>query len=141
MKSSLSLMFLSGFIFVAGCAHHRDVRPGADGVHHVVVRAQDKGSAERDAISQAEHFCQQSQKIPGIIEEKTVYTGTMDEATRDTLRKASMAAQVLDHTHVNHGTETPVVHSGPGVLGKAGRVGTVMTNGDDYRTEMKFKCQ
>lgn len=140
MKLCSSLILLSALFIVTGCAHHRDVRPGVDGVHQVIVRAQDKGSAERDAISQAEHFCQQSQKIPGIIEEKTIYTGTIDEATRETLRKASMAAKVLDHSHVNHDAETPA-SSGPGVLGKAGRVGAVMTSGDDYRTEMKFKCQ
>ena len=102
-----------------------------------MVRAEGKESAERDAISQAEHYCQMSSKMPAFMEEKTSYTGSMDEATRDTVRKASTAAILLGGAA--HGSQS--TRTGGNVLGSAGAVGRVMTSGDDYATEMKFKCQ
>lgn len=139
-KTGLTLFLI---VFTLGCAHHRDVRPGVDGVHHVVVRAEDKESAEQSAISQAEHYCEQTKRSMAIINEKTEYTGTMDEATRNTLRKASKAATVLGGTRVSHrkGTEAQDDLDQSNILHDAGKVGNIMTSGDDYRTEMTFKCQ
>ena len=134
--SATALASLS-IISFSSCAHHRDVRPGVDGVHHVLVRSEDKEKAERDAISQAEHYCQMTNRMPAFVEEKTSYTGSMDEATRDTVRKASTAAILLGG--VAHGSQSS--RTGGNVLGSAGAVGTVMTSGDDYVSDMKFKCQ
>jgi hypothetical protein len=135
----LVLVSLAVFAFTS-CAHHRDVRPGSDGVNHVVVRSPTREDAERSAISQANHYCEQFDKHAGFIEEnKTQYTGSMDENTRDTVRKASTAAQILGGTGVavgKRGTQTA-----GGVLGTAGVIGGVMTNGDDYLADMRFKCQ
>lgn len=61
----------------------------------MVVRAPDQQSAERQAISQAEDHCEQTQTRPAFVDEKTQYTGSMDERTRDTVRKASTAAMIL----------------------------------------------
>ena len=123
----------------AACAHHRDVRPGTDGINHVVVRAHDKTSAERSAISQAEDFCDESHRHPAFTEERTTYTGTMDEATRDTIQKASEAAILIGGTGTAIGRDG--TRTGSEVLGGAGTVGSVMTNGDDYTSDMKFRCQ
>jgi len=132
------VMVLLGSFFT-GCAHHPDVRPGADGVHRVVVRAMSKEDAERDAISQAESYCSQTKRSVAFVEEKTNYTGNMDESTRDTVRKASKAAMVLGGAGVLVGPEG--VREGGGVLGTAGTVGTIMTGGKDYLADMRFKCQ
>jgi hypothetical protein len=139
---SISIMSVAVMVAVlaSSCAHHRDVRAGADGVNRVVVRAEDKESAERSAISQAEHYCEQSKTRPGFMEEKTQYTGTMDEKTRDTVKKASTAAMVLGGTTGVVAGNSGVRTSG-NVLGAAGTVGRIMTGGDDYVAEMRFKCQ
>jgi hypothetical protein len=127
-------------LFFGACAHHRDVRPGAQGLHRVIVRAPEKTHAERSAISQAEHFCEeQSGRHPAFVEEKTQYTGSMDEATRDTVRKASRAAMILGGTGTVLG-DGPV-RTGGGVVGTAGTVGTIMTGGDDYVADMRFRCE
>jgi hypothetical protein len=140
MRTFIRLLIASLFVIsFASCAHHRDVRPGADGIHRVVVRAQDKDQAERNAISQAEHYCEQSQKLPGFMDEKTQYTGSMDESTRDTVRKASTAALVLGGAGTVAGSNG--VRTGGSVLGGAGAVGAIMTSGNDYVSEMRFKCQ
>lgn len=132
------LMFLVAFV-TFGCAHHRDVRPGADGIHRVVVRDSESESAERSAISQAEHFCQQYEKQYGIVNEKeTQYTGEMDESTRKTLKKASTAATVLGGGASVLGRNG--VRTGGNVVGAAGTVGMIMTSGDDYIAEIRFRC-
>ena len=123
-----------------GCASHHDVRPGADGIHHVVVRSQDKEMAERSAIRQAENFCQESQRHAAFVSEgKTQYTGTMDESTRDTLHKASTAAMVLGGGAGVLGRDNGTQGTGA-VVGAAGTAGSIMTGGDDYLSDMKFKC-
>lgn len=133
------VIFTTLVLFGTSCAHHRDVRPGADGINNVIVRAPDRTQAEQSAISQAEDFCDQFQKHPGFLEEKSQYTGTMDEATRDNVRKASHAAILLGGTGSVIGTDD--VRTGGNVLGAAGTVGSVMTGGSDYQSVMRFKCQ
>jgi len=104
------------------------------------VHSEERGSAERSALSQANHYCEElGGKHPGIIEEKTKYTGSMDEETRDTVRKASTAA-ILVGGAGGVGGHGNVRRGGVG-LGTAGTVGHVMTGGDNYLTEMSFKCQ
>jgi hypothetical protein len=97
------------------------------------VRGQEKEQAERSAIAQAKHFCEERNQYPAFIEESTQYTGSMDEATRDTLRKASTAAQVLGHTTGNrHGIHRTSGNQAPNagdVIGSAGTVGAIMTSG------------
>lgn len=128
-------------LFLAGCAHHRDVRPGADGIHSVRTREPNKERAERSAISQAEHYCESmGDKHPAFFNENTKYTGTMDEGTRDTVNKASKAAMILGGAAGTMGRSSSTRGAGT-VVGAAGTAGHVMTSGDDYEAEMKFKCQ
>lgn len=135
----LSVLALSVLV-LSSCAHHRDVRPSADGINHVVVRAPTRESAERSAISQADHYCDQFDKHAGFVEEnKTQYTGSMDENTRETVRKASKAAQILGGAGTVAGRGD--TRTGGEVLGTAGVIGGVMTSGNDYLADMRFKCQ
>lgn len=127
-------------LLAAGCAHHRDVRPGADGINKVVARGTEKEAAERDAVNQAEHYCSEvRQQHAAFVTENSKYTGTMDEETRSTVKKASTAAMVLGGAGSVAGRGA--VRSGGNVLGAAGTVGHIMVNGDDYVAEMTFKCQ
>jgi hypothetical protein len=134
------LLLVVGLLSLASCAHHRDVRAGADGIHKVIVREEEKEEAEQSAISQANHFCEEQQKHAAFIEEKSQYTGKMDEGTRDTVRKASKAAAVVGGTLGTFGEDRGTRNAG-GIVGLGGVAGGVMTSGKDYTAEMKFKCQ
>lgn len=122
-------------LIFAGCAHHRDVRPGTLGKNRVVTSATEGEAASRSAISQANHYCAQFKKEPRIESEKTIYTGEMDEDTRKTIRKASNAAILVGGVYSN--PKNPNMNP---IVG-AGTVGSVMTNGEDYQTEMVFECK
>lgn len=112
-----------------------------DGVHKVSVKAEEGEAAERSAVAQAQHYCEETyKKNAAFIEEKTNYKGEMDENTRKTVKKASTAAQVIGSTVGVFGGDQPT-RTGGAVLGGAGTVGGIMTSGNDYHTEMKFKCQ
>lgn len=109
-------------------------------MNRVVVREQDKESAEQSAIRQAEHYCEQFQRHPAFLDEgKTSYNGSMDENTRDTVRKASKAARVLGGAGMVFGENG--VRTGGTAVGAAGTVGGIMTSGNDYTAEMRFKCE
>lgn len=125
-------------LFMISCAHHRDVRPGANGVHTVIVKGPDSSGLERSAINQAEHFCQERYaRHAAFHSEKTQYQGEMDEGTRKTLRQASTAAMVLGGgASVNSSTR-----KGGSALGSLGTIGHLMTNGDDYVVKAQFACQ
>jgi len=88
MKTFKIVLTFLGLLVLASCAHHRDVRPGVDGINHVMVRETTREEAERSAIKQANHFCKDSNRMAAFMEEKTQYTGSMNESTRDTVRKA-----------------------------------------------------
>lgn len=127
-------------LFLAACAHHRDVRPGADGLHRVLTRGPDKDEVERDAIAQANHFCsERNNKSAAFVSEGTQYTGSMSESTHKTTRNASKAATVVGSGMGIFGGQNEA--NAGAVVGGAGVVGNIMTGGDAYTTEMKFKCQ
>lgn len=128
-------------ILISSCAHHNDVRPGANGLNRVRVRKSEKSLAEQSALSQAKHFCKERNLFPEVISETTEYTGSMDESTRETLKRASGVALVLGGTMKSR-TNTFPTETGPGdVVQGAGQAGHMMTDGDDYLTEMTFRCQ
>ncbi len=141
MKNFMSIyagLILS--LIMIGCAHHRDVRPGADGINHVVVRAAEQESAERQAIDQANHYCKEElQKSAVFVNEESKYTGDMDEKTRKTVRNASKAAGVVGGSMGVFGGRSE--RQAGNVIGGAGAVGAIMTGDDAYTADMKFKCR
>lgn len=138
--SLLRFILFSLFVITfTSCAHHRDVRPGAEGTHTVVVRGGEKESAEREAISQANHYCKQFDQYAAFVNENTKYTGDMDESTRKNVRNASKAAMVVGS---GMGVLGGRKERGAGaVVGGAGTVGHIMTGEDAYTSEMKFVCK
>lgn len=120
-------MFCLLSLFGCATAHHRDVRPGEGGINTVLTHGGERPEAERDAIAQANHYCQQFKKNPVFLKENTSYQGTMDEKTRKVVKGASNAGWVM--SGANSGIET------------ASGVGMMMTNDDPYVSEMKFKCR
>jgi len=133
------LMFVFSLALLTSCASHEHVRAGADGIHRVVIRAEDKVSAERQALSEAESFCDQYKKMPAFVSEETKYTGSMDEKTHKNIKRVSDMAGVGGGMMAVFGGEKES-NVGKGLMG-AGAVGNASLDGDAYTSEMKFKCQ
>lgn len=134
-------IFLVLLCFVAlnlvSCAHHRDVRPGVDGVHRVVIKSDDHDEGTRKAISQANHFCEQNGKSAAIISEEKKYTGSMSENDYKTAKTASKVATAAGGmVHVFGGKNESTAG---GIVGLGGIVGDAAL-GKAYDIEMKFKC-
>jgi hypothetical protein len=136
MKKTVGLV-LALSLFTFGCAHHRDVRAGADGIHRVVIQTDDTDAAARDAISQANNFCEERNKQAAFINEDKKYTGDMDESTYKTGKRASKAAQAVGGAVWVFGgkTESDI----GGITGLGGAVADSAL-GKGYTVEMKFKC-
>ncbi|WP_374030411.1 hypothetical protein [Bdellovibrio bacteriovorus] len=66
-------------IFTAACAHHPDVRAGADGIHRVVIASEDTDQGSREAIRQANSFCKERNQTAAFINESSKYNGDYDE--------------------------------------------------------------
>ncbi len=124
--------------FLASCAHHKDVRRGADGLHKVVVATDDKDEGTQDAISQANHYCKQFDKEAAFVEEKATYKGDMNEKDYIAAQKVAKVAKVVGgSTYVLGGKN----ESGIGGIVGLGGVATEAAIGRGYQVEMKFKCQ
>lgn len=130
--------FAFSILLLSACAHHRDVRPGADGVHRVVVQTDDKEAGSRDAISQANHFCEQSKKTAAFVEENQKYTGSMDEGSYKTAKAISKATSAAGGTVYVMGAKKE--SNIGGILGAGGAIANSAL-GQEYKVEMKFKCQ
>ena len=134
----LRLAILLNVSFLAACAHHRDVRPGADGVNRVVVQAEDEKEGGRNALSQANHFCKERKQTPAIIEEKTAYTGSMNKETYDKTKVGARVAKTVGGTAWVLGGKNE--SNLGGLVGLGGQAADAAA-GEGYTTEMKFKCQ
>lgn len=136
MKSFYILFFT--LLFLSGCAHHRDVRPGVDGIHRVSIKTDDKEEGSRNAISQANHFCKERNQYAAFVEEKQTYTGEMDEQTYKKGKIAAKVAQGVGSAGWVFGGKKESKLGG--VVGLGGGIAdSVLGNG--YTFDMRFKCQ
>lgn len=101
--------------------------PEQDGTIRIVAKAPEKTDAEEAANEKALDYCKDRGQEAVFLKDGTKYTGDMNEQTRDTVKKASTAAQILG------GFNSPV--------SDAGTAGHVMTSGKDYEAEVVFKCR
>lgn len=134
----LRFVILLTVSFLAACAHHRDVRPGADGVHRVVVVAEDEKEGARNALSQANDFCGDRKLSAAIIEEKTAYTGSMDKDTYQKTKTGARIAKTVGGTAWVLGGKNE--SNLGGIVGLGGQAADAAA-GEGFTTEMKFKCQ
>ena len=137
MKARFALA-LGMALFATACAHHRDVRPGADGVNRVVIQTDDTDEGGRNAIPQANHYCEQSNKHAAIIEEGSKYTGKMSEDSYRTGKTVSKVAQAVGGAGYVFGGKNERVAGG--VVGLGGGIADSAL-GNGYTVDMKFKCQ
>lgn len=134
----MKLYFVPPLFVLVACAHHRDVRPGADGIHRVVVTTDDKEQGARSAILQANDYCKQFDKSAAFVNESQEYTGDMNEIDYETGKKLSKVAKVVGGTTWVMGGQTE--RNIGGVVGLGG-VAADEALGKGYTVTMKFKCQ
>jgi hypothetical protein len=138
MKAGNLIALLFAVFLFSACAHHRDVRPGADGVHRVVVQAEDD-EGEQDAISQANHFCKERNQVAAFVDEKKSYTGSsMSEADYRKSKTASKVAQGVGGAAWVLGGKNESALGG--IVGTGGSIARGAI-GNGYTVEMRFKCQ
>jgi hypothetical protein len=137
---TLKLFFLAITVgFLACCAHHRDVRPGVDGVNRVIVKNEDPDDGARDAISQAGHFCENSgNRTAAFINEEKQYTGDMKESDYKNAKTATKVAQGIGSAAWVFGGKNE--SAAGGILGLGGSIARGAI-GKGYTVDMKFKCQ
>ena len=138
MKSkNLALSVLIGASFACSTAKVH-VMPGENGLNTVVSTDYESDGSEEAAVKKATEYCEKRGKQVAFVnpENKSQYTGKMDEGTRHAIKKASEAA-ILVGGPVGAGTHDAVLGGG---IGTAGVVGRSMVNDRDYKTELNFKC-
>lgn len=127
MKKTLFPITVVAALFTfAGCGHHRDVRPGPNGLNSVTIKTENEEDGSREALRQAEHYCDEFKKHPVIMEENNKYVGDMDEKTYKTVKRASKVAKSI-------GMPTGKKTGGGSVLDDVA--------GEGYSVTMKFKCE
>ena len=102
---------------LASCAHHQDVRPGANGVHRVLIHTDDSEVGSQEAIRQANNYC--------------------DEKTYNQGKRISKVAQGIGGAAWVFGGKNE--SKAGGLVGMGGAVGD-QALGKGYTVEMKFKC-
>lgn len=137
-------ILIVGVLVLSGCAHHKDVRPGGDGIHRILVEAEEQEDASRDALSQAQHYCESiDKKTAAVINEKSTYIGSIDENTRKTVKQVSTAASMVGGVVAGHGfiSGDKGARDAGLVTQVGGAAGQAVTGGKNYRFEMTFRCQ
>lgn len=140
MKNIKIISLMTLILLSAACAHHPDVRPGADGVHRVVLAADFKEATDegRDAMKQADEYCKESGKKAAVVEENCKYTGSMKEDDYIAAKKAARIANAVGDviSGIGYGK-----HAETGESVKDSGRGADDAIGKGYTYEMKFKCQ
>ncbi len=134
-KMSLLLPVL---LLLGACAHHRDVRPGLNGVNRVVVKSEDENGGSENAIAQANHYCEEKfRRHAAFIDEKNKYVGSMKESDYKTAKTVSKVAGAAGSAlWVFGGKKESEVG---GVMGIGGGIANNAL-GQGYTYEMSFKC-
>jgi len=138
MKLTAKMAMVFSLVTLASCASHTHVRPGANGIHRVVIRGVEKETVERAAIREAGSFCGTKDLSPAFVEEKTAYTGSMDESTHKMIGKVSKAASAGGGMMGVMGGQKEK-NVGQGIFG-AGVVGATLQDEEAYTSDMSFKC-
>ncbi|NOU52285.1 hypothetical protein HG263_17285 [Pseudoalteromonas sp. JBTF-M23] len=102
-----TIISLTTTVLLAACAHHDDVRPG-EGKHYVVIKAVDRDQGMKEALGQAEHFCDKTKNSLVVINENVDYQGEKSEkdyldsrSTAEFVTEASTWLWILGDGHVD----------------------------------------
>lgn len=133
------LIFLFAFLtLITSCGHHRDVRPGTEGVHSISIKTEDKSEGYREASSQATHYCEEVRnQSMAVVSEKYTYTGNMDEETYKRTKTEAKIAKGVGGTALVFGGKKE--SNAGGIIGLGGQVADSVA-GEGYTYVMTFKC-
>lgn len=134
MKKTLLLL---PFLFLAACAHHRDVRPGANGVNRVALKEDDADSSGSSAMAQANHYCESLGKRAVVLNEGSKYTGDMDEGTYKKTKTVARVASTMGGAVAVFGGKN---ERNVGRVALLGGLGADAAAGKGYSYQMKFRC-
>lgn len=123
---------------LVGCATFKDVRPGENGVHRVSVKTDDPEDGSRDAIRQANNYCESKKKEAVFMNENSKYTGDMDEQNYKNAKRATTVAKSVGGAVWVFGGKK---ESALGGLAGIGGTAADEALGKGYSVEMQFKCQ
>ncbi len=126
VQTRLFSVFILAFFLGCSTASVR-VMPNADGSVRAVARDTTKDGAEEAAAKKARKYCEAHDQEAVYLQDDSKYTGSMDEGTRENIRKASDVAWMLG------GMNSPVAD--------AGTAGHVWTSGKDYEASVLFRCR
>ncbi len=111
------------------------VMPGEDGTNRVVVRDVEKHAAEEAAVDAAKEYCAERGEEALFLSDDIQYTGDMDEAQREAIRRQAETATVLGGViRATDVKDAAIVFEGAGAAGRS------MTSGRDYQAEVRFIC-
>ena len=137
-----SFVFIAGgaLLVSAGCAHHRDVRAGVDGVHWVHIKAETTEEGTREALDQAGHFCEKRKLSAAVVNEEGAYVGNMNESDYKKLKTAGTVAQTAGGAaYVLGGANNSTLGGLGGVVGLGGTMAKQVA-GEGYQVKVRFKC-
>lgn len=138
MNKKIIATYFALLVSAVACAHHKNVRPGVEGVHRVVIQTDDVDAATEDCIEQANHYCKQKKMEAAFINEDKKYTGDMDEKDyKNAKRVTTVAKTVGGAVWVFGGKNESTLGGLAGLGGVAGDAAL----GKPYTVEMRFKCQ
>lgn len=135
----ISVITIAG-IFLAGCAHHRDVRPNAGGMHSVDFLAERQQEGYRQAFKQAQNYCAERYGLdPVIFSESSEYVGSMDESAYN--RAKTFTNTVSTVGWLGWALASSNRNSDAGAIAFLG--GDIANDaiGEGYRFTMNFKCE
>ncbi|BBN83674.1 hypothetical protein PA25_36590 [Pseudoalteromonas sp. A25] len=123
-------------LLLAACAHHEDVRPG-DSQHYVVVKSVDRNKGIKEALGQAEHFCEKSSNKLVVLNEKVEYRS--EQAEKDYLDSRSTTEFVTEASAWLWVLGDGYVDDVAAVATLAG-VGALESMGAPYLVTLNFRC-
>ena len=134
-NTALILMLLT----LAACGHHRDVRPGPQGINKVVVSTDEVQKGTRNAMDQATHFCKEHNKHPIYLKEEKKYVGTIDEKLYAQTKMITRGAKTASYQ--TRATNPRKVKNQTSDLLRVGSTSADSALGDGYLVSMTFKCE
>lgn len=134
------ILFLSVLVLTVSCAHFPDVRPGANGVHKVVVAGTDKKEVVQSSLKQAKSYCEDKKLSAAFVAEKVEYTGSMDESTHTMLGKATRAVTAMGGIMGASSTSGSQAKDSGVVITSGAAANSIFTDENAYTSTMTFKC-
>jgi len=138
MISLRTQLLIPCLVTLAACAHHRDVHPSDDGVHEAVIKTEDKSEGFRQAINQANHYCEQFGEKAYQVSESNEYVGSLDETTYNQGKTIARVAKAAGTVGYVFGGKNESAIGGTAVLG--GIAGDAAL-GEGYEYKLRFRCK